>query len=315
MSAPAPASAITLAAFASALSASTAGKGSSRFRALRDSQAAALLTDVLDRLIVGDEVGTRELLMRLREQGVHYRVAWISDTPPGQVVLGLLEDSLPGSSNYKGWGGLLVRPQPHCNRVYQAPHVKADAYTSDLALAAFLHDPRSGIALFAGAHRRANRVKDENADVTRATDNLFHVLTEHLARQGVVRNTPFWFIQFHGSRERLGEPAITGSTGTRTPDPEQVAVLRRLSEVVNAAGYLRMGICGVELSADDEDDGDYHLCGTENEQGRLLERLGMRDHFLHLEVDHGTRVAFHRGHGDAYYGVVGLLQALRDQLP
>ena len=262
MSTPALAGAITLAAFASGLRASTAGKDSSRFRALRDLQAAALLTGVLDRLMVGDEVGTDGLLMHLREQGVHYRVASISDAPPGQVVLGLFEDSLPESPDYKGWGGLLVRPEPHCNRVYQAPHVKADAYTSDLALAAFLHDPRGGVALFAGAHRRANHGKDGNADVTRATDNLFHVLTEHLARQGVVQNKPFWFVQFHGSRERTGEPAITGSTGTRTPDPEQVAVLRRLSEAVNAAGYLHMGICGMRLSADDGDDGDYHLCGT-----------------------------------------------------
>ena len=116
--------------------------------------------------------------------------------------LGLREAVSVTDPDYKGWGMVLVRPSAESGRVYQAPHPAADWFSERIALYGFLTDPDASIALFAGAHRNANGDVDgdgeRDSDVTHDTENLFHVLTEFIARERaadgspVIENLRYW---------------------------------------------------------------------------------------------------------------------------
>jgi hypothetical protein len=88
-----------------------------------------------------------------------------------------------------------------------------------------------------------------------------------------------------------------------------------IDDEVDGDGYLSMGVCGWEETGTDEDeDGDYYLAATTNIQGDLLESLGLRENFMHFEIERSGRDDYHAGSGDGYDGITGLFDAIETVL-
>lgn len=183
---------------------------------------------------------------------------------PENPVYGFLEKVSPGHPDYRGWGAVLIRPYGDSYTIYQAPHVKADVYTEDITLDAFVDDENARIAIFAGTHRNANDDGDgdgePDSDVAHDTENLFHALTIFLANKGLTDSKLYWFIQMHGATDRTSEPTIVGSDGADIPTPTSNSPLAQIDDAVDDAGYVTMGVCGWPEGPNDDEDGDYLLC-------------------------------------------------------
>jgi hypothetical protein len=280
---------------------------------LHDLGVAATFQRIVDALLAGSVDLAQSYVDRLNREGICYVLTEVVGADPDASVFGLAEQTRPGERGYLGWGAILVRPGSRWRTIYQAPHVQADAFTTDITLRAFVDDAQAGVALFAGTHRWANGVQG-NADVAHTHANLFHLLTSHLAHQGQAHGIPLWFVQFHGAADRPSEPAITGANGAGTPCFDPSSPLVRISAAVNRAGYVDMGICGWLDQAHSKAHGQYVLRATSNVQGRLLEELGLRDNFMHFELAQQVRLAFRAGLNPGYQGTLSLLQAIRETL-
>lgn len=299
--------------FVTQFRASVGSKNSYTFVPLTDSTIATSFQALLESLLMGDLSAAQDALTTLDRLGVRYKLVQLEGVNNGPVY-GFMERVAPGTPDYRGWGAVLVRPAATGARVYQAPHVKADLYTEYLAFDAFANDPEAPVVLFAGAHRYANGRENPVADVAHNTTNLFHVLTMYLAQRGSALGRPYWFIQFHGSRDRDSEPDIVGSNGADNPQFAPAAPLVELDAAVDGAGYVGMGVCGWREGARDDQDGEYRLCGTSNVQGDALESLGLRERFVHLEIERHVRNDYRAGEGEGYNGILSLMAGLQTAL-
>jgi hypothetical protein len=300
---------LTYAAFLERFAASVCARGSNSFAALRDPLAAGLFEGLADALLAGEQEAAHEAIRQLDALGARYELVRVA-APEGEAV-GFMERARPGEPGYRGWGAALLRPGAGRSRVYQAPHVWADRYSERIALQAFRDDARARAVMLAGAHRHANGDGRADSDVAHAADNLFHALSEHLARRGLALGSPHWFIQIHGSATRPGEPAIIASDGAARPRLRPDSALVRISDLVNAAGLCDMGVCGWHDGPGAPRGGNYRLCATDNAQGRMLEALGLRETFLHFEIAWPLREDYAARRGPGHAAVLGLLGAIR----
>ena len=304
---------LTVAEFETKLYRTVAERGSHAFLPLTEPVLLGCFEAMLDALLAGDIAGTELPLAELHRSGVPACLLRIRDVT-GQPVIGLMEGVGPGTQGYRGWGAVLVRPGDAGDRIYQAPHVKADLYTASITLRAFLEDRRGSAAVFAGAHRYANGRKRPVADVAHGTENLFHGLTVYLARRGQATGRPFWFIQFHGSRDRPGQPVITASNGAAMPALTTACALVRIQAAVGREGCLKMGVCGWTDGSQSDQAGSYLLTARDNIQGQFLESIGLREHFMHFEIGYEARRQYHAGHEPGKSGILHLLEAIRQTL-
>ncbi len=287
-------------------------KGSNAFIPLDEPLVEVQFAALLEALLVNDVSTARAIIETLKRLDVRYQLVQL-DTGD-EVVWGFSECVPDDGQSFRGWGSGLVRHSAECTTVYQAPHVRADQYSEEITLQAFIYDPQACVALFAGAHRNANTDPEASADVAHSTRNLFHALTDSLARRGQNRDDPYWFIQFHGSANRESQPVITGSNGARNPRFTRNSPLIRISRAVNEAGHAQMGVCGSTERFTEDRNRNYRLCGTENVQGDMLSSLGLRHTFMHFEIHRSVRVDFHRRSGDGNQAVLDLLAAIREEL-
>lgn len=321
--------------FMTQFNASIPAKNSDQFQLLNNIAIKTHFERLIDALINSNFNAATVEIDALASLDVHYKLFNILNTNC-DLIVGFMETSLPGDSDYRGWGAVLVRPLSVSNRVYQAPHVISDKYTKDITLDAFLIDTDSKIAMFAGTHRYANgkanphdSITDDpgadsngnewsDADVAHDPENAFHLLNEFLANSGLASGNPYWFVQLHGSKDRLSEPTIVGSDGAVSEPPHPTLVpdspLVLIDDVVDIAGHSTMGICGWSEGTDPINDGDYLLCATTNIQGDSLEGLGLRQQFLHFEIDSTARANYHFGSGAGYNGIISLLNGIRSNL-
>jgi hypothetical protein len=326
---------------------SVAAKGSGHFTPMaEDDPARTPFAALLNALQVNDEPGAATQIAVLATQDVGYTVVQVELAAGGanpEVVRGFMERVCPGElgaaePDYRGWGAALVRATPGCTRIYQAPHVRDDWLSEDIALRAFADDPHACVVMFAGASRFVVGTPPAAtpADVAHTTDNLFHALTMHLATaDSPVR---YWFIQIHGMADRDDEPSIVGSNGAGTnptvavpnpPDLECEHPLERIDDAVDGEGRLTMGVWGwgtpdATMACDPEgeqEDGLYSLVATTNVQGDYLAATpspSMRDCFMHFEIERSPRVEYATTVADpeaatsaGYLGILDLMTAIR----
>ncbi|MBS1253397.1 MAG: hypothetical protein MAG451_02446 [Anaerolineales bacterium] len=303
---------LSSAAFMAQFDDSVGGRSSHTFIPLTDPTTNVYFATLLDAVLAADLEAAQLAIDALDAVGVRYKLVYVNDVANGPA-LGFMERVGPGDPDYRGWGAVLVRPATAGTRVYQAPHVKADAYSEDMALQAFVEAGARAV-MFAGAHRYANGRDHAVADVAHNSDNLFHALTLHLARRGQVAGAPYWFIQFHGARDRDSEPDIVGSHGADDPLVFTESPLVLTDAAVDGAGHIGMGVCGWPEGPSDTEDGDYYLCATTNVQGDHLDSLGLRNSFVHLEIERHVRNDYRAGGGAGYEGVLTLMAGLRNTL-
>jgi hypothetical protein len=296
--------------FVARIGAYVAPRESNAFVPLADPAVAIQFERAMAAVSTGDEAEAQYSIDILNAEGLGYHIVRYGDPQHKTTVAGFVERARPGTPRYRGWGGVLVRRAGNRRRVYQAPHVLSDAYTLSIAARAFADDPDALALVVAGAHRYANGETPPIADVTRSPDNLFHVLTASLARAGRDAGTPYWFVQFHGSHDRQGQPMITASDGSQSPCLAPNSALVRIKQLVERHGALRMGVCGWPDASDEP----YLLCGKENIQGMLLERMGLRATFMHFELEHRLRHTMHHGVEPGYGNGLALLAAIREVL-
>lgn len=304
---------LTSAEFLEQFQATVGAKYSFTFVPLTNSTVKAHFQALLEALLSSDLAAARTEIEALDSLGVRYELVTVGGIAGGPAI-GFMERVLPGAPHYHGWGAALVRPSTTGHRVYQAPHVKADTFSENIVLRAFVDDPNAAVALFAGTHRYANGRVRPRSDVAHNTDNLFHALTAYLARRGQSAGDPYWFIQIHGSRDRSHIPSIVGSNGADRPQLALDSPLVRINGGVDNAGYVDMGVCGWREGPGDDEDGDYSLCATTNVQGDFLEGLGLRQTFIHLELERHVRDDYRAGSGPGYDGVLSLLSGVSDTL-
>ena len=308
---------MTFAEYMNAYSAGIAGAGSGDFRMLDDPVIALLFENMTDALLAGTPGAAQPILLVLDALGVHYRLVSITDLSEGPVY-GFVETALPGDADFTGWGAVLFRTSATGYRVWSAPHPQADLYTEDIAAEGFESDPGGAVLLLAGAHRDAlgdlNANGFSDSDAAHETGNLFHLLTTHLASKGLDAGAPYWFIQIHGSADLSTEPDIVGSSGADAPVLTGTSALVRVDDEVDTRGNALMGVWGWWEGTGDDQDGDYLLRATTNVQGDVLEAMGMRDSFMHFEIERTARDSYHAGAGAGYDGVLDLLAALRQEL-
>ena len=298
---------------------SVAGKETGEFVRLTDTNIENHFRTLLSALLANDLMTAESEIGALDDLDVRYNLVELTDTGDDGPVYGFMESVTPSDPDYQGWGAALIRPMAAGYIIYQAPHVKADLYSENIALDAFMDsDNNARVAMFAGTHRYANGDDDgdgeADSDVAHDTENLFHALTDYLANQGQGIGTPYWFIQIHGAANRGSEPTVVGSDGAVSEPPHPTLTsnshLVQIDDSVDAEGYVSMGVCGwVEGPADDED-GDYLLSATTNVQGNLLESLALRQTFMHFEMERTARDEYIAASGPGYNGIIGLLQAI-----
>lgn len=290
-----------------------AARDSGAFVRLDDSDVECCFKALIEALLAEDLHAAGVEIDALDACGVRYRTLALADTPADDPIFGFMETAFPGDPDYRGWGAALVRPRARTRIVYQAPHVRADLYTEDIALHALLRDAGAWMALFAGTHRYANGDADgdgdEDSDAAHDTENLFHALTAYLARRGEARGGTPWVVQYHGAADRDTEPDVVASGGAPAPGCPLVSI----DDAVDAAGNIRSGVCGWSEEKEGED-GDYLLCVSSNVQYALMRGMGIGDGFLHLEIERAARADYHAGSGPGHDGVLDLLDAVAEIL-
>ena len=257
----------------------------------------------------GDLYHAADIVADLESDGCHYRLFRLNDT--AMDIFGFMESVSPGHPDYRGWGTVLVRPGSVGHVMVQAPHVKYEVYTEEIALLAFLSNPNAVVLIMAGTHRYASDDLDfdgeADSDVAHDPHSLFHPLTLCLAQAAVTDGSPYWIMQFHGAYDRASEPDVVLSNGAEFPFIQSGSPLVAIDDAVDAEGYLSMGVCGWFENPNDAEDGVYELTATSNIQGRALARAGLRESFMHFEIERHTRNAFHSGVDPGFTGVLMLL--------
>jgi len=314
---PANAETMTSSEFLSEFQRTIAASGSGDFVPFTDSSVESIFGYLLESLLDDDTGAAENEIENLADLGINYKLIEFSDS--SESIIGFMEDASPGDADYRGWGAVLVQPDSPGFCVLQAPHVKSDLYSEEITLDATLSNKNVLITIFAGTRRDTNADDDgdgeDDSDVAHEEENLFHILTEYLAERGDDDGIPYWFIQFHGASDRSSEPSITGSNGSDSPELAGEDPLVLIDDEVDGDGYLSMGVCGWEETGTDEDeDGDYYLAATTNIQGDLLESLGLRESFMHFEIERTARDDYHAGSGDGYDGITGLFEAIETVL-
>lgn len=268
-----------------------AERDSGYFVPLMDEAVTHQFESLLDAVLAGELDAAGAVIDELGGAGVRYRLVSLNDTV--EPVLGFMEAAVPGDEVYRGWGAVLVHPSSAGRVVYQAPHVKFDVYSHAITFRAFLDNPFSRAAVLAGTHRYAVGDGDgdgaPDSDVANDTENLFHALTGHLARRGLAQGAPLWFIQFHGAIYRDTDPSVVSSDGSGVASLPAGNPLVGINNVVDAAGHIKMGVCGWWEGAGTDEDGAYALNASNNLQGAMLATLGQRHSFMHFEIDRPTR--------------------------
>jgi hypothetical protein len=300
------------AAFLSAYKSSVAGNASGCFVRLADEEVSRRFESLLEAVLAGDAAAADEEAEGLEAAGVRYRVVRLVGT--AGPVLGFMEAVRPGDPDYRGWGAVLARPGPAGRVVYGAPHPKADLYSEEIAFQAFLANPLALAAVLAGAHRNAVGDGDgdgaPDSDAANDTENLFHAVTRRLARRGLDRGEPLWFLQFHGAADRDAEPSVVGSDGSGAPFIRPGSPLAAIDSAVDDAGHITMGVCGLREGEGDDEDGAYALDASNNLQGAMLAALGQRHAFMHFEIERTARDEWRAGAGPGHDGIAGLLEAI-----
>jgi hypothetical protein len=303
---------MTSAAFLAGYKNSVADRDSTYFVRLTAEAVTRQFESLLDAALAGDDTAAGAAIDELGVAGVSYRLVSLNDT--AEPILGFMETAVPGDPDYRGWGAVLVRPASAGRVVYQAPHVKADLYSEEITFRAFLDNPLSRAVVLAGAHRAAVGDGDgdgaPDSDVANDTENLFHALTGYLARRGLARGEPLWFIQFHGAADRDTDPSVVGSDGSGIASLPAGSPLVGINNVVDEAGHVTMGVCGWREGAGDDEDGVYALNASNNLQGAMLSTLGQRHSFMHFEIERTARDEWHAGVGSGYDGIGDLMGAI-----
>ena len=300
----------TITDFATLVGYSVAARDSNFFVPLTSRIITAQFETALTALLDDGYTEAQDRIDSLNDLGLGYQLVRYPDPHHETLITGFVESARPGTPQYRGWGGVLVRSAGSRRRVYQAPHVLFDTHTLEVALRAFVDDPGGAALLVAGAHRYANGEDRPIADVTRSSSNVFHALTAYLAHTAQSRGTPLWFIQFHGSLDRRMQPMITASNGADAPRFTKEDPLVQIKQRVEKRSHLAMGVCGWRERTGEP----YLLCGKENIQGLLLERMGLRSTFLHFELERRLRDDFYNGVEPGYTGMLEYLATVRDVL-
>lgn len=300
--------ALSSAQFLEQLKKNAAPKGSRAFVPLTDPGIQQIFLGLTEDMLRGQSASADQRIKALEQLGVRYqRITVMQDQQ--QPIVGFIERVVPGDADYHGWGTVLLKPSKGCHTIYQAPHLIADQWTEEITLQAFMLDPGACAAMFAGTHRYANGLQKPDSDPAHADNTLFQALTEFFAHRGQALGRPYWFVQFHGSTPQDGMPAMIISNGApkTTPPP---SVLMHIYQQVNQEANVRIGVCG--WFADGGETERYNLCARDNIQGQLLETLGLRYTFIHIEIDQYTRSDYHSATNPT--AILDLLQALREQL-
>jgi hypothetical protein len=314
---PAFAETMTSSEFLSEFQGTIASSGSGDFVPFTESAVESIFEYLLESLLDNDIGAAEDEIENLADLGISYKLIEFSDS--SESIIGFMEDASPGDADYNGWGAVLMQSDSPGFCVLQAPHVKSDLYSEEITLNATLSNENVLVTIFSGTRRDTNGDDDgdgeDDSDVAHEEENLFHILTEYLAERGDDDGTPYWFIQFHGASDRSSEPTVTGSNGADSPELTEESPLVLIDDEVDGEGYLTMGVCGWEETGTDEDeDGDYYLAATTNIQGDLLESLGLRESFMHFELERTARDDYHGGSGDGYDGIIGLFEAIETVL-
>lgn len=299
-----------------------AKEGAEEFTPLTDPAVAQLFTEVLDALYDNDLMTAQNRIGDLAAlHSVRYELIEIVDAPGDLPVLGFreTEDHATGA-DFRGWGPALVRAGGATDVVYTAPHPEADEFSEHITLDAFMDDCCAAFALFSGSRRDSNADHDgdgePDADVAHETENLFHVLTQHIAT--VTAADPAFHVQVHASIDRPSEPEIVASDGADPADTTGTHPLVVIDDAVDAAGFLTMGVEGWDENFGDNtigfQDGDYVNPGTENVQGDFLESVNQRQSFMHVELERTPREEYDAGSGDGWDGIRHMFTTLRQGL-
>jgi len=310
---------LTRSQFLSQYKSNLAADGASELAQLTDPNVIALFGLTVEDLLVGDLADAQQQLDDLETYfDVHYELIEITDAPGSLDVLGIRESVSHGTTDFRGWGPVLVRPGGALDAVYQAPHPIDDQYTEKITLDAYLDDCCAALAFFSGSRRHSNGDGDgdgeDDSDVAHDTDTLFHALTEWAASVAAV--DPAFYFQVHASIDRTSEPTIVASDGASRPPWPAVTnghPLVPVDDAVDADGFVTMGVWGFDEGVGNED-GDYVNPGTQNVQGDFLESVSQREQFIHLEIERAARVDYDNGTGDGFDGINGLFRALREIL-
>ncbi|CAA9384041.1 MAG: hypothetical protein AVDCRST_MAG93-9358, partial [uncultured Chloroflexia bacterium] len=110
--------------------------------------------------------------------------------------------------------------------------------------------------------------------------------------------------------DRQMQPVITASNGADVPRLTKEDPLVQIKQRVEKRSELTMGVCGWQ----ERRGVPYLLCGKENIQGLLLERMGLRSTFMHFELERRLRDDFYNGVEPGYTGMLEYLASIRDVL-
>lgn len=308
---------LTRAQFITQYKANLAAENAGEFERLTDAGIRDRFEELLDALLADDLQAADAALDELELLDVHYELIEITDAGGDFDVLGFREAVGHTTADFRGWGQVLVRPGAALDVVYQAPHPIDDEFTESIVLEGFLDDCCAALAFFSGSRRDSNGDGDgdgePDSDVANDTENLFHALTEHVA--GLDPTDPPFFVQIHSALDRTSTPTITGSDGDDRPPAPPVTSghpLVAIDDDVDADGHVLMGVCGFSEGSADNQDGDYLLCATGNSQGDFLETVGLREQFMHFEIERAARDDWNDGSGAGFDGIRGLFRAIRE---
>ncbi len=226
--------------------------------------------------------------------GLGYEVVNFTDTDTANIYYHLREVTVGGKVS-KGWGSYFYNPNKSRNALIQAPHIRHDTHSYDVATVAFQNTSVAAL-MFNGAHR--NSGGNNNADVAHLATSIFQTVHETWTT-----NVPYETWQIHGFN--LGNhpniPAGTDvvlssgdggvSNGVKVLDAafENVSFIGDAQSISHAYNTLPVnhpdnvavngGVVGTAMDG---------LGGTTNVQGIYTRSLG--GEFIHIELEQSIRL-------------------------
>jgi len=202
-----------------------------------------------------------------------------------------------GGKVTRGWGSYFYNPNGTRNVLLEAPHIRFDTHSYDVASVAFSQSDATGL-LFNGAHRNSGGIN--NADVAHLSSSIFHTVHQAWTTDASVQT---W--QIHGfnlgNAAHASIPAGTDvvlSNGNGLVSQEIINLNTALESVnfigdtqsithafntLNVNAPPNVTVNGIVPGADMKS-----LGGTTNRQGIYTRSLGGT--FVHIELEQSIRL-------------------------
>lgn len=226
--------------------------------------------------------------------GLGYEVVQFNDTDTGRTYHHLREVTVGGKVT-KGWGSYFYNPSKNRNALIQAPHIRHDTHSYDVATVSFQNSGAAAL-MFNGAHRSSGG--HNNADVAHLATSIFQTVHESWTT-----NTPYQTWQIHGF-DLGNHPDIPAGTDVVLSSgdggvSDAVKALDTAFENVNFIGDAQsISHAYNTLPVNDPDNVAVNgnvvgtkmsgLGGTTNVQGIYTRGLG--GDFIHIELEQSIRL-------------------------